>query len=203
MESTLIPMEQALKRADEFFMRDSKVHRTARALSQRLSDLGIDFTIAGALALNAHGVLRATEDVDVLITREGLERFKQAWLGRGYLELRPGGKPVRDTETNVKIDFLLTGDFPGDGKQKPVSFPEPKTVSITSDDFPVVSLPAYVQLKIASGMTAPHRPRDFDDVIRLLKARQIPLELSDQLNPYVREKFAELWKLAQVPDDEY
>ena len=25
----------------------------------------------------------------------------------------------------------------------------------------------------------------------------------DQLNPYVRDKFLELWELAQHPDDEY
>src|SRR5687767_7283919 len=111
-----------------YFVDSSPLQKAARELAQRLTELGIDYAIAGALCLAAHGVVRATEDVDVLITKEGLTRFKEKWLGRGYLDLRPGGKAVRDTVNGVKIDFLITGDFPGDGKPKPISFPDPVTV---------------------------------------------------------------------------
>lgn len=34
------------------------------------------------MAMNEYGYRRVTEDVDVLLTREGLDRFKQHWLGR-------------------------------------------------------------------------------------------------------------------------
>ncbi len=78
-----------------------------------------------ASAVIAFGYQRLTVDVDVLIRRDDLARFKEQWLGRGYVEVRPGGKAVRDTANNVRIDFLLAGDFPGDGKPKPVAFPEP------------------------------------------------------------------------------
>ena len=77
------------------------------------------------MALNAYGYQRVTTDVDVLLTREGLATFKARHLGRGWVERFPGSKGMRDTEFNVKIDILLTGDFPGDGKPKPVSFPDP------------------------------------------------------------------------------
>ena len=74
---------RALEKADEYFMGIHEVQRTADALVRRLREMRIDFAIAGALALQVHGVSRMTEDVDVLITREGLERFKELWLGRG------------------------------------------------------------------------------------------------------------------------
>src|SRR5688572_2659194 len=89
-------MDALLERAQEHFMGKGPLHDAAAALERRLAELGIDYAIAGALALGEHGVERLTADVDVLMTREGLERFKLEWLGRGYVELRPGGKGVRD-----------------------------------------------------------------------------------------------------------
>ena len=43
-------------------------------------------------------------------------------------------KGMRDTEHRVKIDILLSGDFPGDGKPKPVVFPLPENVSTRDSD---------------------------------------------------------------------
>jgi hypothetical protein len=99
--------EAALDRIGAYFMGSSPLQDAAAQIARALGDMKIDYAIAGALCLAAHGVVRATEDVDVLIAREGLERFKQAWLGRGYVDVRPGGKAVRDTANGVKIDFLI------------------------------------------------------------------------------------------------
>ena len=196
-------MDAVLSFLGAYFMERSPVHLAAEELARHLEEAGIDYAIAGALSLGAYGFVRATEDVDVIVTREGLEKFKERWLGLGYVNLRPGGKPVRDTIHNVKIDFLLAGDFPGDGKPKPVVVPEPRTASVAGRKYRVVSLPKLIELKLASGMTAPHRMNDLSDVMRLVHVGRIPRELADQLDPYVRGKFLELWELAQHPDDEY
>ena len=118
-------------------MGESRVHKALEALVTRLDELDIPYAILGALALNAYGYLRATVDVDVLMTREGLERFRSASLGRGYLEKFPGSRGVRDTERNVDIDVVLAGDFPGDGREKPVAFPDPATSAVTRRRFQV------------------------------------------------------------------
>jgi hypothetical protein len=196
-------MDEVLSFLGAFFMKESPVHLAAEEIARHLQDAGIDYAIAGALSLGVHGFVRATEDVDVIVTREGLAKFKERWLGRGYVNVRAGGKPVRDTTHNVKIDFLITGDFPGDGKPKPVVVPEPQAASIAGDKYRVISLPTLIELKLASGMTAPHRMQDLVDVQRLIHATRIPRDFAAQLDPYVREKFAELWELAQHPDDEY
>jgi hypothetical protein len=44
--------------------------------------------------------------------------------------------------------------------------------------------------------------QDLTDVLRLIRTAQIPRDFTVQLNPYVREKFVELWELAQHPDDD-
>ncbi len=184
-------------------MGEGGIHDAAAAIAGRLTDAGIDYAIAGAIALGQHGFSRLTVDVDVLIRREGLDRFKAEWLGRGYVEVRTGGKAVRDTINTVKIDFLLTGDFPGDGKPKPVAFPDPKDASVVGDKYRVVSLPRLVEMKLASGMTAPHRLQDLADVLRLIGAAALPRAFAEQIDPYVREKFDELWLASRHPEDDY
>ena len=72
-----------------------------------------------------HGYRRFTEDVDLLVTREGLKEIHRKLEGLGYLPPFQGSKNLRDTEHGVKIEFLVTGEFPGDGKPKPVAFPAP------------------------------------------------------------------------------
>lgn len=195
--------EAALDRIGAYFMGSSPVQEAAVRIAHLLSEMKIDYAIAGALCLAAHGVVRATEDVDVLIAREGLDRFKETWLGRGYVDVRPGGKAVRDTASGVKVDFLIEGDFPGDGKPKPVSFPSPRRAAIDAGRFRVVDLKHLLEMKLASGMTAPHRIQDLADVLRLISVARLPRELAEDLDPYVRAKYDELWQTAQRHDDDY
>jgi hypothetical protein len=68
--------------------------------------------------------------------------------------------------------------------------------------FRLVSLTTLIELKIASGMTAPHRLKDLADVIELIRANALPASYRDELNPYVRERFAELWEAAQTREAE-
>jgi hypothetical protein len=194
-------LDEALREADRYFMGRGSVREAALAITRSLTEQGIDHAVAGAIACAAHGHERMTTDVVLLITREGLRRFKEAWLGRGHVEITPGLKAVRDTRRDVKIDFLLTGDYPGDGKPKPVAFPEPATVSEDAGPYRILTLPALLELKIASGASAPHRMRDLDDAMRLIRASSLAREYADRLDPSVRAKYLELWEWAQLEED--
>jgi len=193
---------EVAKRADLFFMEASPIHETMRRLSKCLHEMQIPFAIAGAMAANAHGHKRTTSDVDILIRREDLHRFKAQHIGLGWVDKFEGSRNFRDAITNVNIDTLIVGDYPGDGLPKPVAFPAPESVSESNDEsIPIIKLSTLLELKLASGMTAPHRPRDFDDVIQLIRIRCLPLEYAQSLNPYVHSKFQELWQAAQISED--
>jgi hypothetical protein len=190
------------RRADEFFMQVSPIHETMRRLSKVLQEMNIPFAIAGAMAANAHGHKRTTSDVDILIRREDLQRFKAQYIGRGWVDKFEGSKNFRDAVTNISIDTLIVGDYPGDGLPKPVSFPPPESVSELSEEgIPIISLATLLELKMASGMTASHRMQDMADVMNLIRINRLDLSFCDQLNPYVAEKFHELWSAAQVNED--
>src|SRR5258708_7092281 len=92
---------EGLRFTGEFHMGESSVHAALRALADRLDALHIPYAVVGALALNEYGYRRATVDIDVLLTADGLARFKQEWLGRGYVERVPGNRGVRDTQHGV------------------------------------------------------------------------------------------------------
>ncbi len=64
-----------------------------------------------------------------------------------------------------------------------------------------VSLAALVELKLASGLTAPDRPRDFDDVIQLIRSNRLGEHFADGLHAYVQPRYRELWGYAQRPTD--
>ena len=66
---------QNLEEAEQFHMGTGKVHQTVKMLAKDLNDAKIDYTIIGAMALNAHGYRRETTDVDVVVRPEGLDRF--------------------------------------------------------------------------------------------------------------------------------
>ncbi|MCC6510177.1 MAG: hypothetical protein IT423_13810 [Pirellulaceae bacterium] len=191
------------KRADLFFMEKSPIHETMHRLRKVMADMDMRFAIAGAMAANAHGHRRTTADVDILIRGEDLKRFKERWIGLGWVDIFEGSKNFRDAVTNVKIDALLVGQYPGDGLPKPVAFPPPETASqVNEDGLPFITLPTLLELKMASGMTAAHRIQDLADAIQLIRVNRLPQSFAEQLNPYVREKFLELWPAAQV-DEEY
>lgn len=192
----------AARRADEFFMGVSPIHQAMTRLAKTLGEMQIPFAIAGAMAANAHGHRRTTADVDILITEEDLARFKAEHIGRGWVDKFEGSKNFRDAVAGVDIDALIVGQFPGDGKPKPVAFPSPADVSETGEEgIPFVSLPTLLELKITSGMTTAHRPRDLDDVIQLIRANDLAESYAEQLNPYVAEKYSELWRAAQVDEE--
>jgi len=193
-----------LKRASEFFMGGGEVQKTLSRLAERLDAESIDYALAGALALGRHGLVRFTQDVDVLLTPEGLEKFRQRLVGRGYVPTFSGArKSFRDTETQVRIEFLTTGEYPGDGKPKPVVFPDPAEAATEIGGIKVITLPRFIEMKLASGMTAPHRLRDIADVQDLIAAAKLPASLAEELDPSVRAKYLELWQSVQNVSDEF
>lgn len=145
------------------------------------------------MALFTHGFRRFTEDVDILTTQDGLREIHKKLVGRGYVRPFTGSKNIRDAELGIRIEFLIEGQYPGDGKPKPVAFPNPEAVSIELDDIEYINLETMIELKLASGLSNKDRIKDLADVQKLIKILGLPEDIKDHLNPYVRSKYIELW----------
>ena len=182
-------------------MGEADVQKALDKLARTLDAQQIPYAVIGAMALNEFGYRRTTVDVDVLLTAEGLAAFKRSNLGRGYTEKFPGSRGVRDTEYGVDIDIVLAGSYPGDGKPKPVVFPDPATAAERGARIALLPLRRLLELKLASGMTAPHRLRDLADVQEVIRVLGLPNTLAGELDASVREKYLELWQAVQNVDD--
>jgi len=143
------------------------------------------------------GIAAFTEDVDLLVTREGLEQIHQALEGLGYVRTVLGSKALRDTNAGVKIDFLIAGQFPGDGKTQTREFSRSTLWAPNLGKCGAhFNLPALVELKLASGMTGAVVGKIWA-TRRTIKFFQLPAQFAEQIESLVRATYLELWKEAE------
>ena len=184
--------------SQRYFMGEGKLNSALAQLVADLKEHEIDYVVIGAVALMAYGYPRFTEDIDLILDSNGLDRFHRELIGLGYSPAFQGArKRLRSTRDGTPIEVIAAGEYPGDGKPKPVSFPSPSEASVEIDGVKFPTLEKLIELKLASGMTAPDRLKDLADVQELIKIRELSIEFADKLNPYVREKFLELLEAVQ------
>lgn len=188
----------------KFFAGRGMVNNALTRIISKLEELGIDYVVIGAVALNQYGYRRFTEGIDLLLTKEGLDRFQPELVGLGYRPAFEGSqRQFRSTAENVRVEVVTAGEYPGDGRPKPVRFPNPSEVISEIDGIKTITLEKLVELKLASGMSPPHRLKDLADVQELIKVKALPSDFANKLDASVREKYLELHHaVAQAPDFE-
>ena len=206
----MTPYEQRLQRnanaifeeSSLYFSQQGDLYKALKNLADRLDKAKIPYALIGGMAMAQHGFVRMTEDIDILLTPEGLATFKNQALGRGYvLAFKGAAKTFRDADTGVRIEVITTGEYPGDGLPKPVSFPNPEDTAIEKGDFKVIGLEKLIELKLASGMTAPHRRRDLADAQDLIRTLRLEEEFAHKLDESVRDLYRQLWQETQITND--
>jgi hypothetical protein len=180
-----------------FFEKKSPQHKTMKRLAQRLEKATIPYAIMGAMAVNAHGAERTTKDVDVLLTPEGLERFRRQFVGKTYDQVEGRDRPFVERRSKVAVDAVVTGLYPGRGKPGPFAFPDPREAGVRIEEIQVVSLPQLIQLKLAA-----RRYYDFGDVVFLIRVHNLDEAFMSQLHPSVHGDFIECLE-EKRREDEY
>jgi hypothetical protein len=197
-----LSFRETMHLAEDFFMEKGTVYEAMRRLAKRLDEENIPYAVIGGMAIAAHGYARLTLDVDILLTPEGLNAFHERLVGRGYVPAFPSAKKAfLDTVAKIRVEIITTGEFPGDGLPKPVAFPHPEDKSIERGGVRFIALEKLIELKLTSGLTAPHRLRDLADVQDLILALDLPLELQEKLHDTVRQEYRRLWQTAQKAKD--
>lgn len=173
LQSPTATYEEGLR----FFRGEGLMNQTLKQLVADLEAAEIDYCIIGAVALNQHGYRRFTEDIDVLLSAQGLEQFRRDLVGRGYQEITR--TKFCSTKESVPIKIVVSDTLADEQ-------------SIEIDGVRTLPLARLIELKLASGMIGEGRLKDLADVQELIRLKNLAAEFADQLAPYVREKFVEL-----------
>jgi hypothetical protein len=174
---------------------------TATDLADKLNKHKIAYTFVGGFAINLHGFKRQTVDIDVVVTHQGLEDVAQKLKYSGIVPRFTGTKrSYRDPRTHVGVDFLVAGEFPGDGQPKAVAFPDPcdDGASECVGGVRVIGLPKLIDLKLASYLSArEQRMKDWADVYGLVKHLTLDSDFAVKVDPSVRSEFMRILEIVE------
>ena len=188
---------EALKQLDMFFQGKDPVHKCMNRIVKRLEKAGIPYVIVGGMAVVAHHYERSTNDVDLLVTPDGLVEFRKRFVPKNY-DLVPGrSRQFVDKTNQVKVDILVTGGIPGRGHPTPIRFPDPNSVGQVIEDKRVVNLTTLIEMKLAA-----RRPQDIADVEKLIRFNDLDESFADRLHPSLRQDYIESLE-DRRRDDEY
>lgn len=149
--------------------------------SQKLREANIPHSLAGGLAVGAHGYPRTTDDVDFLVGDEAFVKHEG-----GFVTLKVPLIAVGD----VRVDFVSIDESKGEERQLRPAVEHPPE----SQGVPIVPLPALVYMKLKAG-----RQKDTADLVELLKRGRVDLEAIDQyLAEYAPEQIRRWQRVKEI-----
>jgi len=167
-----------------FFDDRGPVPQTLRDLHAQLDSLGLSHILMGAMALQAYGVRRTTEDVVICMRPAELKQFRELLVGSRYQSVAGRSRRFFDPATQVTIDILVAGDVAGcSDKQQQVRIPDPSE-GRPVDGMLVPSLARLIELKLVTW-----RYMDWADVIELIRSNRLDETFADQLHPVARSAY--------------
>ncbi len=155
-------------------------------LVKKLVKAKIPHAVMGGMAVYAHGYERLTADVDILLTPQGLDTFREKFVPRYYEPVPGRNRRFLDRQNGVKVDLLVTGGFPGFRPDSPILFPDPAQVRQEIDKIFFIDLVTLIQLKLAA-----RRYQDFADVVNLIGVHNLDESFLNRLHPALRPDFIE------------
>jgi predicted nucleotidyltransferase len=151
-----------------------------RDLLTALDGAGIRHAIIGGIAVNIHGHVRATRDVDLLIAIEQEGELHELMTELGYLTLDRRAELSSYVRGNERADFLHAN--------REISrnlLMEAESVTFAGVAIPVVSIEGLLGFKIQALNDDPSRLRDLSDMLELLRAADGQVDL-DRVRGYFR-----------------
>lgn len=180
-----------------FFDDRGPVPEAFRALEDRLTRAGIPHIYLGAIALNAHGFRRSTEDIDFCLRADDIERFKHEFVDKVYQCVQGRPRKFYDPQTQVSFDILISGHIAGNSrKQREVRFPDPDEAELING-LPFVSLVRLVELKLVTW-----RFQDWADVVHLIRTHDLDESFAKKFHVVARPFYLQCYD-QKIEEDRY
>jgi hypothetical protein len=153
-------------------------------IARELDENHVEYCVVGGVALSTYNYLRNTLDIDLLVSKKGLEVIRTNFIGRGY-NYRPGSQKNLNYVggiVRIPIDLLVEGDHEGS-----VVLSSPMGIREKRGGIWYLSLPKLIEFKLNAG-----RPQDIQDVLQLIHVNELDAQLGKELDEPARTHYYKL-----------
>lgn len=157
----------------------SRLGRQIAEVTTALRGIGAQFALIGGLALASHNVVRATQDVDLLVDADRADDIHAAMARLGYDCLHRSGDAGNYSRKDERVDFLYAS--------RPIArklLAGAREVKTSFGDLRVISTEGLIGFKLQGWVNDPRRIRDREDMRALLQANRGAVDMNE-----VREYF--------------
>jgi hypothetical protein len=139
---------------------------------------GIDCALIGGLALAPHKVVRATQDVDLLVDQDHADATEKLLLDLGYVRLHRSDDAANYQRGSERLDLLYA--------HRPIArrlLSQAATLTTPFGTLRTVSAEGLIGLKLQALVNDPGRTQDLEDIRQLLRMNRDTLDL-DEVRSY-------------------
>ena len=151
-----------------------------RELDSAFREHQIGYAAIGGLAVNAHGFMRATRDIDLIVLVEDAQKVQAIALGLGYRILDDGKEIASYVRDLQRFDVMHA--------QRPISrdlLGRAVEINVDGMKVPVIPVEGLIGLKVQAYNDNPKRLQDVMDMVELFRINQQTLNM-DEVRSYFR-----------------
>jgi len=159
---------------------DSRLGKQIKELVGILNSADVQFALIGGLALASYNVVRATQDIDLLIDANDAEKTDALLTGIGYQCLHRSKDAGNYQRTDERVDFLYAS--------RPISHDLLNTAATHQTSFGiirVVNIEGLIGFKLQAIVNNPRRTQDIEDIRALIRNNQELIDMN-RIREYFR-----------------
>jgi len=158
----------------------SRLGRQIAEVTSALAAIDAPFALIGGLALAAHKVVRATQDVDLLVDADKADAIETRLLSLGYRCLHRSEDAGNYVRGHERLDLLYA--------RRPIArllLSEANTLDTAFGSLRVIGAEGLIGFKLQALVNDPSRTQDLEDIRALLRANRASLDL-ERVREYFR-----------------
>lgn len=158
----------------------SRLGRQLAEVAAALDAIGARFALIGGLALASHKVVRATQDVDLLVEAEKADAIDAELVRLGYRRLHRSADAGNYVRNDERLDLLYA--------HRTIArrlLEEAPVAQSALGNLPVVRAEGLIGFKLQALVNEPRRTQDLEDIRALLRANRATLDM-EQVRGYFR-----------------
>lgn len=152
----------------------SGLGRQIAEVTEMLSDVASSFALIGGLALASYNVVRATQDVDLLVPLDKAEAIDSRLMSLGYRCLHRDSNAGNYVRGRERVDLLYAS--------RPIALRllgNAREITTSLGVLRVISAEGLIGFKLQGVINDPRRTQDVEDIRALLRANRGRLDLAE------------------------